>query len=340
MTDLVALLREGNRVVAPIEPQKDSPSATTASGDADRLAIELKRKDQLIAALTERLELAAEQLDRQSRTGETRGGRRAAAAIPAGLVAEHQEVVADLRELATRWQESQADVVLERIEQQMLELRDLVAGNLSSTAHATQGHVSDTAGHASGAAGSHEAPHHLKSSASPRLEESSHHDRHAAPVAQPAAEDSRVAAAATDDLPVDLPAPVVFEGLQLPDAIAAICERDKCILKLREKIALTTCSTECCNSPEDIRNRLTELEVIWQEKFRQHELSLSLERARLARDEAEMKQKQERLAKDLSRLNLSKGGGKADNSTPQDSASHSRWMRFLGNGKGGKGRDT
>lgn len=296
-------------------------SVTVAPGEAERLTIELKKKDQLIAALTERLEQAAELLDRQCRTGEARGAKRSAGGLPAELLADHQTVISDLKEIAHRWQEFQADIVLERIEQQIMELRELVAGN-ETTAEQNEAHRDRNSESAS-----------VRSSGSFRLEDSTEKNREAPGVQPTAAEPCDQQSVATAVLNMELPAPVVFDGLGLSDAIIAICERNQCILKLREKLALTTCSTECSNSPEAIQNRLTELEVIWQEKFRQHELSLSLERARLAREEIELKQKQERLAKELSRVNLAHGNGTADAAAAQENANRSRWMKFLGSGK-------
>jgi hypothetical protein len=336
MADLLAMLREGIRTPNPSASQTATPLSSAPTSDAERLSAELKRKDQLVAALTQRLEQAAEQLDRQNRMGESRGTARGTPGIPDDLLTAHQEVIADLRELAERWQASQADVALERIEQQLLELREIVAGNCSAAGSALPQHSGDSPSHTA----SHVAPQETstlsRSSSSFRLGDESGHDYAPAVSGLKPGEPSQPEAA-SDETSIGLPSPVDFNSLQLADAITAICERDKCILRLREQIALATCSTECGNSPEEIRSRLAELEVIWQEKFRQHELSLSLERARLSREEAEMKQNQERLEKALRRRNAGKGEAIADGASGRDGVSRSRWMRFLGGGKGPDG---
>ena len=299
--------------------------------EIDRLAVELKRKEQLISALTERLEQAAEQLDRQNRSGEIRGTPRGLSGMPTDLVAEHQAVVSDLRQLAERWHAAQADVVLDRIEQQVLEIREMLSNNNDAGAAERPDHIAvGCASHLGGGPASKESSNSSRSSEPFRLEGVEPHDRDSAPI--PTVEESGIATQTLLDAgSPDLPAPVNFETLQLPDAVAAICERDECILRLRERLALASNSIECHDSPEAIRNRLSELEVIWQEKFRQHELSLSLERARLARDEAEMKQKEERLDKERTQACRTNGAGTDDAS--KEAATRSRWTRFLGTGR-------
>lgn len=321
-----------------------SASLSAEPADVDRPANELKRKDQLIAALTEQLEQAAEQLDRSNRSGEALGAKRSSPVKLTDVLAEHQAVAADLREITESWREFQADVVLERIEQQVLELRDLVAERLSPS-ESGSGQLqrssgmfrlpdrdsnagtdrAGTTGHSTSLSRSHES-FRLGAAADPSGEASSPSMTIPTSENAPPAQDC--------NQPIDLPTPVAFDTLSLDDAIAAICDRDQCILELRERLALQTGSSENSNTPEAIQTRLGELDEIWQERFRQHELSLSLERARLAREDSELRQKQERLTKELGQYNLAKGGDAGDPSaSAKENAKRSRWTRFLGTSK-------
>jgi hypothetical protein len=336
---------ESRRGSSPIDTHGiSSESLSAETAEADRTTIELKKKDQLIAALTERLEQAAEQLDRSNRSGDAFGPKRSSPTKLTDVLAEHQAVAADLREITESWREFQADVVLERIEQQVLELRDLVAERLSpSTGGGNQLQRSS---------GMFRLPDHDTSTGSDRAGNTGHSPSlsrsHESFRLGPAGDQSGVTSSSPTTIatgenapsapdstqPIDLPTPVAFDTLSLDDAIAAICDRDQCILKLRERLALKTGSTENGEAPEAIQARLGELEEIWQEKFRQHEMSLSLERARLAREESELRQKQERLTKELDQYNLAKGGDAGDPSaSAKENAKRSRWTRFLGTSK-------
>src|SRR4029077_79348 len=96
------------------------------SADIDLIQNQLHEKEQLVAALTERLEQAAEQLDRVRRTGADKGGRRpqGGGGLPAELVEEHKTTLEDLKRVIARWEDIQAEAALGRIETQIVELRD------------------------------------------------------------------------------------------------------------------------------------------------------------------------------------------------------------------------
>src|SRR5687767_76369 len=85
----------------------------------------LREKEELVEALTERLEQAAEQLDRLQRANGDRG-RWMSGGIPAELVEQQRTVCDDLERVVQQWEESQPTAALARIEMQVQELRDLV----------------------------------------------------------------------------------------------------------------------------------------------------------------------------------------------------------------------
>ncbi len=85
----------------------------------------LREKEDLIDALTERLEMTAEQLDRMQRTSGDRG-HWMSGGVPAELVEQQQTLCEDLGRVVQQWEESQPGITLSRIEMQIQELRDLL----------------------------------------------------------------------------------------------------------------------------------------------------------------------------------------------------------------------
>src|SRR5207302_7713300 len=110
------------------------------SVDPELIQNRLREKEQLVAALTERLEQAAEQLDRLRRTGVDKGRRPLGGGFPAEVIEDHKSTLEDLKRIIARWEDMQAGATLGRIEAQIVELRDLMAGSghagMPSIAHA------------------------------------------------------------------------------------------------------------------------------------------------------------------------------------------------------------
>jgi hypothetical protein len=84
------------------------------------------------------------------------------------------------------------------------------------------------------------------------------------------------------------------------------------------------------NLAEPVQARITELETQWQAKFRQVELDLSLERARLAREQSAVRQQHEQLQKQLRRGAADRSAGADDGRGDESSSSKRRWFRFMG----------
>ena len=83
----------------------------------------------MVAALTERLKQAAEQLDRNHRMGADRG-LRLGGGIPPEVIQTQKTLVEDLQRAVEQWEGMQAAATLGRIEIQISELRDLFTGQL------------------------------------------------------------------------------------------------------------------------------------------------------------------------------------------------------------------
>ena len=93
------------------------------------LQARLKEKEELVAALTEQLELAAEKLDRLHRTGTSRGGR-STGGFSAELTERQESLVDDLQRAVQQWEEMQTGSQLAHVEVQLSELHDLIVNEL------------------------------------------------------------------------------------------------------------------------------------------------------------------------------------------------------------------
>jgi hypothetical protein len=178
-----------------------------------------------------------------------------------------------------------------------------------------------------------------------------------AALAAPAAESSnppeggdRAETAASSDLAQltipDLPPPIDYENITLDQAREALRERDRIIQQLREPLILLKAAGQLPadlhsleNVPEPFKKRIAELESQWQAKFRQVELDVSLERARLAREQSAVRQQQEALQKQIRQGGPASRTAAEDGAKGDDSSSKRRWFRFMGK-TGDEGGDS
>lgn len=314
----------------------DSPGSRTVNPEPSQLALtllqqQLAEKDQLVIALTERLEQAAEQLDRLRRSGSTMRRTGGSGGLPTELLDDHRSAIDDLKQVVGRWEEMQCGATLGRLEMQVSELRDLVAGI------ATQGgpHRSES-GHSVSSTHATHATHVVDG-----VKKGNWWDQQKAAMLAgetlplpgqdaPEADEDSVDQSTGEGIP-DLPAAVDFETLTLESAIPALRERDELLVRLRE---LALCHQARDQFPGEIhgldslplplRERLQTLEAEWQAKFRQAEMDLSIERARLSRTEATLRQKLDQMSKD--QRQPTEGVGKPDAAA----TTSKRWLRFLG----------
>ncbi|MCA9073998.1 MAG: hypothetical protein KDA93_03115 [Planctomycetaceae bacterium] len=92
----------------------------------------LSEKDQLIQALTGRLEGAAEQLDRLKRSGADRGMRISGGGVSPELQEQQRTILESLSETVERWEEMQPCETLDRLELKLDDLRTMVQSALDS----------------------------------------------------------------------------------------------------------------------------------------------------------------------------------------------------------------
>ncbi len=330
----------GNTAAADELPNAAMPTESPAN---DLINQQLAEKDALIGALTDRLEQAAEQLDRMRRNGADRGWR-GGGGLPPELIDEHKSTVDELKQVIARWEGLEAAATWGRIEGQISELRDLVASQLSvaPAAPAARPASSDTPRPAEKTSSANwweaqkaallgEAP----PEPTPKDHESDAATPHTVEIAttEPSGATFDVQ---TATLP-ELPPPVDFETLTLDEARRAIADRDAALTQLREPLLLAMAAaivprdlTNTRDLPPALLLRLDELESQWQAKFRQCELDLSRERARLAREAAALSTEQEAARKELARRGLKTG--KSGDATTTDPAAETnrRWFKFLG----------
>jgi len=320
----------------------------------DLLKGQLREKDHLVAALTERLEQAAEQLDRLRRSGVDKGNRpivasSAGAGMPAELVQDHKSTLDELKRVIGNWEDMQAGATLGRIETQVVELRDLISNHLQSGGSIGSGSGSSAPRErATASIATHTAPAAKAPAASSWWEKQkaamlgdAPADESEATPGSPAASDpstgDETASISLDDVAIpDAPQAVDFGAITLEEAVQAIRDRDAIIEQLRRPLLLLQAAGQLPRDfqsldhlPEGLRTRISELETRWESKYRQAELELSLERARLAREASQLHQQQEALQKQLKQHGLGLKD-QSDGGDREDGTKSRRWFRFMG----------
>ncbi|MEX2286272.1 MAG: hypothetical protein WD648_04225 [Planctomycetaceae bacterium] len=309
------------------------------------LETQLREKEQLVAALTERLEQAAEQLDRIRRTGGDRG-LRGGGGIPPELIEEQQALAAELQQAVRQWEETQPGATLGRIEVQLTELRDLVSGlaggegfpaEQSVAAPSLRGRTDVRDGDNSKASGPALSGYEAMKAELLETE----------PAPTTAAAKLPVATAAyikpEEIAPVDPPAVIDLDAAGVEELRTAVEHRDSYIsyltraLRAAEMMYKQSLDWEALNNaPDDLRRRLEDLEKTLHATLRHAEVDHSLERARLGREAARLEQLQEHLRREMHRLNLTDPHDDDDEAhdnraTPEvERSANSRWQRLFG----------
>jgi hypothetical protein len=318
-------------------PASSSMAAATGlvAERAARLERQLAERDQLVQALTDQLELAAEQLDRMQRSGTaSRRGGSGGSGLPSDLVADHKQMVEDLQRVTQQWEDMQAGLTLGRIEVQLTELRDFVGQRLTPGAFISG---------ANGASSRHTSP----------ADESQLTD--AGAVVEASTEsvweslksemlgDEAVPAGAPASrtlepiVPADAPAAIDIKTATLEEMADAISERESYIcyllqmLRTRTEVPVPPDWSALNNAPEELTARLERMAADLQDNLRRADVEISIERARLAREQAQLAMREEQLKRQMRELGIEqeaavsheKRGGKGN-------APDRRWSRFLG----------
>jgi hypothetical protein len=292
-----------------------SSSEQSAVAEND-LKKQLHAKDQLVRALTDRLEEAAEQLDRVQRTGGDKGGRTGGSSDAA---AGHP-LFEKLSKSLELWEDVQPADAFARIEERLEELRDMLQGAIVGTPGEAQAPkkkdvltgwekmkaelMGESAPSAAPAGGTkaQDVSTTAKQPAQSESGEGSAQEQSAPP--PPARPVSVEPPRPLEEL--TLPEPVDLEGASRPDLVDAIEVRDQYIGELTRRLRSAESRTHqpidwsvLNSAPDDLRQALQRLESELTDRLRIAEVDLSLERARLSRVETRIRATQMQIEKKL-----------------------------------------
>lgn len=316
-------------------PVRHDAVGPTAAADLD-LQRQLAEKDQLIAALTERLEQAAEQLDRARRLGPD----GVSAALPDELIVDQQALLEELRLAVQQWQDLQAAAALGRIEMQLGEIRDLVA---SRPAMPSTEPVSTPAGTLAEALAGLRGPS-VPANSSAEPSNLTWEQQKARLLGGDAREDSESGKASSgadassviEPLLRSRPAPVDL-GEQDPRILReAIDLREEYIDRLAAHLRASREPSRFAGTLprfEELPEKEREVLEAWRDRIhdelRQAEVDLSLERARVSRERLNLKCEMEQLRQKREAGVSSAAPAPAADSAAAPSGSN-RWMRIFG----------
>ncbi|MBA4029305.1 MAG: hypothetical protein C0478_00045 [Planctomyces sp.] len=309
------------------------------------LEADLDNKNTLIQALTERLEQAAEQLDRLHRTG---ADRKVVSSSFGASVDRHATLTADMQRFLEQWDAMQPAVLLGQLDSRLADIRDY----LSEQFEQLRGQRSFYA-----ASGSHTSlesavDETLQSLLDPRPTDSINDEPEGnavlweslkAQMLEAEAEPSRhhgheetsslESLVETDFVEPEVPLPFNLEDCQQHEFEAAINQRDAYISWLIRRLRAREISggppnwAVLENAPEELVFELRSLQTRLEEHLRLAEVELSLERARCARDLARVRQQQESAG---DRRDPSASGNESTPTVATSKSAERRWRRFLG----------
>lgn len=347
-------LVEGNAARGEAEPESATETTTTPA-DSELVIAE---KQALIELLTERLEAAAEELDRYQRTGPQRSqaGPNRAVAIPSELLQSHQQVVTDFQQMLADWEDLRAGQSLLRLESQVAEIRDLLETRLPTgltSSFGTQEEIAPFLSQLFG--GSDPSTASTSIEAGPVVdfgEETGATESSTSPGSQSAIWQSisQSVSAASNEAPSEFAGPHDFEPIidaaEIPSPIdpetcarqemeAALNQRDAYISYLIKKLRASELSASPPDwlalekVPESLCQELSGLRERLEQQLRLAEVELSVDRARVARDQAKVRQQQELVDKHMKRLGITSIDEIHDEISTK-SAADKRWLKFLG----------
>jgi hypothetical protein len=308
----------------------------------ETLEAQLAEKEQLVAALTERLEQAAEQLDRLHRTGADRGLRAGVAGVPAELIQQQQKLVDDLQRAVQQWEDMQPGAFFGRLESQLSRIQEIVENPEPSERR------SSSTGMGYGDFGQRgrsereedqppqqESPRSLLDFMKSAVQKETREEE---PSTAPTVDSAFTPAPTASDAALpplrDPPDEVNFANATRDELALACQSRDSYILYLLERLRQASSRGHVPNSwadladmPGELRVRLETLEKRLEEAQRLSEVELSLQRAKLARDEARLHTMDEQVQKELKRA---RDASDVSGANDAQGSSGGRWKRMLG----------
>lgn len=283
---------------------------------------QLQVKDQLIAALTAQLEETAEKLDRLQRSG---GGRGSSVGRGAEETPHASGLFGQLEDVIEVWQELKPEERLLRIEEGIDQILTLLSSD-----ERTQTAESDTSSNqdfweAAKAQLLGEQP----DESSGQTEPPAGPDAEAEPPAEPVQPD-------LPEVPPEPPAPEpLAEDAGEESLRQAVEEREVYIQYLTARLrhaeqrhAFPIPWDELNNAPEELRQRLVDLERNLSEQLKQAEIAHALERAALTRERAQLGQLKQQVERQMHQLKASSTTGSGDEESTVERKER-RWSRIF-----------
>ncbi len=351
---------------ASVRPMQDSEQ------HLKELQAALLERDHVVEMLTQRLEQAADQLDRMQRSGAERRGPTTGG-LPNDFVEGQQTLIEQMNRVLGEWEEFQATQLLTRIESQIGELKDLVTSHdglaTLNTGSGTREKVSANATLLKPSAPPSPINQNEHSTSAPNSgwetikasmmaggsfsEPPAHSHMSPAPL-EPMSTFSAKATDEPEDNRSPLPDPPAFvdvDQASLEELQGAVLARDEFISRLLRRVTAPDQSTQIpdwtqlAQVPDKLRRELDELRQRLQDKLRVAEVDLSLQRARVAREEARLHVKAEQVARQMRQMGLVPDEPETppNAARPQPEAPQAqqgrRWLQFL-NRSGGNNSPT
>lgn len=290
-----------------------------------QLETRLADREQLVSILTDRLEQAADELDRIKRSGGVLAQSNSDGDDTASLMAGQTEVASKLDRFVEAWEERYEGPALRRMEASIEELRERLEQAAMQNPWAKQDQPQPFSQQ-------DDSADDLSLDQSDVLAASSEPPRPRRPLDAPIQLVLISSDAVPDDLDVPIPEPVADQEVPESDLRKAVADRDAYIRWLCQRMREITGRLEAWlgelqteSDDEALHRRVDELEKLIHEQLRVAEIDISIERARLSRDQAQLREQAERLAREREKM------AKPVNPTnePEDSPLLRRWKKFL-----------
>ena len=314
-------------------------------------------QDDLVAALTERLEQAAEQLDRVRRMGTS----YSAVAGNSEDAEKQGRLSEELLRAVEDWNDMQPAILLEQLEHRLADLNDLLGQGGASFSPQPSSHSPSAPTPARPASTPDSSEEESTGSAWEAMKQRmmSGEEPPAPSTPEPAGSSEPEPAQETTPVPEDggeycnvhdylvdlktltLPPSINTNSATREQLVEAINLRDEAIATLLNRLRKIGGERykvpnweELDSAPEDMQEALEALELRISETLKLSEVELSMERARLAREESRLVQAQQQLEKKMRRLGIrldedesSESSGKSPTDEKEKTG---RWKRFLG----------
>jgi hypothetical protein len=311
----------------------------TESVDFERmqqLETRLADREQLVSILTDRLEQAADELDRIKRSGGALSGSGAEGGDVASLLSGHNEVAEKLDRFVNAWEERYEGPALRRMEAGIEELRERLEqatlhGNFSSN-DSTESRFSLNYEDSPRSDNFDGSPLDLQNQSETEVSED------AAPTRRPLDAPVRLVLISSDEVPDDLdvpiPAPIDAEDAAPPELRKAITDRDAYIRWLCHQMRDITGrldgwlgEVQAESDDATLHKRVDEIEKVIHDQLRIAEIDVSIERAKLSRDQATLNEQAEQLTREREQLAKALNPSDSDDDTPM----LRRWKKFTTN---------